>query len=191
MMDTDDADAVQHPFHAEALADLERVIRLIEAQTGLLSRWNGSLRVRDLTFRFSGQKHRSCGISIREDVLAMPPFRWPTMIHEGLHSVSVGMAVAGLTPDPWEEAIVEQTQRILRPAILGALGVEIAGDDLGARDDGHPYNADIRRLEILRQVLRREPRDFYLSLLASSPSQRTRIRIDAQRRLQSDGEPKS
>jgi hypothetical protein len=176
-----------HPLHVGAHADLKRVIGHIEAQTGLRTRWDGSLQVRDLVFRFSGQKHRSCGISIREDVLSVPAYRWSTMIHEGLHSVSGGFSGVGPPPDPWEEAIVEQSQRILRPAILIAIGIEIADDDLAARDEAHPYNPGIRRLEIVREVLRRDLRDFYLALLASSAYERTRIRIDAQRHLQSDG----
>lgn len=184
-------DSPQHSLHAEALADLSRVIQAIQSHTSLTSRWNGSLQVRGLDFGFSGQKHRSCAISIREDVLRLPANRWSTMIHEGLHSVSNGFVGAGFVADVWEEAVVEQAQRLLRPMILSDLGIAVPGDDLPARDELHPYNADIRRLEIVRRALGRDSRDFYLMLLAPSPPERVRFRIEAQRRLQSDGEIES
>jgi hypothetical protein len=109
------------------------------------------------------------------------------MIHEALHSVSGAFSGTG-PQDPWEEAIVEQMQRLLRPAILVGFEVQIATDALETRDIMHPYNPAIERLETLRRVLRRESSDFYLSLLAASAMERTRVRIDAQRRLLRDGE---
>ena len=180
----------RHPLHAEALADLRSVIGAVETHTGLTSRWNGSLRVRGLTFSFSGQKHRWCGISVHENVLLKPAQRWSTMLHEALHSVSAAFLSSGPL-DPWEEAIIEQTQRILRPTILAELGIRISDAELDARDVAHPYNADIDRLEVLRRVLRRETTEFYLSLLAASATERTRLRIDAQRRLLRDGQVQS
>ena len=183
----DDADTTSHPLHAEALADLRRIIDAVETHTGLTSRWNGSLQVRGLTFSFSGQKHRSCAISIHENVLLRPAQRWSTLLHEALHSVSAAFLSSGPL-DPWEEGIIEQTQRILRPTILAEFGIRIADDEIDARDSAHPYNADIDRLEVLRRVLHREMIEFYLSLLAASAAERTRLRIDAQRRLLRDGE---
>ena len=180
-------DDVAHPLYTEALADLRYVIAAVETSTGRKSRWSGSLRVRGLDFGFAGQKHRSCGISIHEDVLAVPAQRWSTMIHEGLHSVSGAFTAAG-PPDAWEEAIVEQMQRIIRPDVLAGLGIEIASDEIEARDLTHPYNGDIGRLEALRRVLGGDPRAFYLGLLVASPTERTRARIEAQRRLLRDGE---
>jgi hypothetical protein len=170
-----------HPLWARAQADLRNVVRHIEQITGVRSRWNGSLQVRGLEFGNSGQKHRSCEISVREDVLQYPEFRWSTMIHEGLHSVSGGFAETGVTPDIWEEAIVEQTQRIIRPMILSALGIEIPEDALAARDLSHPYNRDIRQLELVRLALHQNAFDFYLGLLTASITERTKIRIEAQR----------
>jgi len=176
-----------HPLHAEALADLSRVVEAVQSHTGLSSRWNGTLQVRGLDFSFSGQKHRSCAISIHEDVLSIPAQRWSTMIHESLHCVSGAFSSTGPS-DPWEEAIVEQAQRLLRRTILADFGIHIDADDLEARDIMHPYNPAIERLEMLRRVLSRDPVDFYLSLLAASAMERTRVRIDAQRRLVRDGE---
>lgn len=184
---THEPDDVRHPLYAEALADLQQVVELVETHTGRTSQWSGSLQVRGLEFGFAGQKHRSCGISIHEDVLVVPAQRWSTMIHEALHSVSGAFSASG-SPDSWEEAIVEQMQRIIRPAILADLGMQIAADEIEARDVIHPYNVDIGRLETLRRVLDREPKDFYMTLLAATSMERTRVRIEAQRRLLRDGE---
>jgi hypothetical protein len=175
-----------HRLHDEALADVRRVVRAVERHTGLTSRWNGSLRVRGLEFSFAGQKHRLCSISIHENVLLKPAQRWPTMIHEALHSVS-GAMLSGGPVDPWEEAIAEQTQRLLRPTILTELGIQVDADELDARDLAHAYNASIDRLDVLRRVLRRETAEFFLTLLAASATERTVVRIDAQRRLRQDG----
>jgi hypothetical protein len=60
--------------------------------------------------------------------------------------------------------------------------------EVEARDLTHPYNVDIGRLETLRRALHREQHDFYLALLVASPVDRTRVRIEAQRRLVRDGE---
>jgi len=168
-------------LHDETRMDLRRVVGMIETLTGLQSRWSGTLRVRDLDFAFSGQKHRSCEISIRRDVLASPAYRWATMIHEGLHSVSGAFTASQpeASSDQWEEAIVEQVQRLLRPTILGSLVVEVSADELAVRDGSHLYNQQIRRLETVRERLRQDALPFYLSLLAGSTRERARTFVDA------------
>ena len=173
----------------EAQADLRRVVRVIESLTHLRSCWSGVLNIRDLDFAFSGQKHRSCAISIRHDVLSMPAYRWSTMIHEGLHSVSGAFSSARPDPasDQWEEAIAEQTQRLLRPTILETLKVTVSPHELSVRDESHLYNQQIQRLETIRDLLGRDSLPFYLTLLAASTRERARILVDAMRGPQRGG----
>jgi hypothetical protein len=185
----DDANDADHPLLAEAHADLRRIVALVEEYTGLTSRWNGSLRIRGLDFGFSGQKHRSCAISIRQDVLTVPAYRWSTMIHEALHSVSGDFSSSRSDPSSyqWEEAIAEQTQRLLRPTILEILKVDVSLGDLSARDGSHLYNQQIRRLETIRDLLGRDSLPFYLPLLAASTRERARMLVDAMRGPQNGG----
>jgi hypothetical protein len=51
-----------------------------------------------------------------------------------------------------------------------------------ALDAGHRYNEYIRSLEIFRVAARREPTEFYLELLRSTPIERSRLLITTLRR---------
>jgi len=174
-------------LRAEAEADLSRIIDGIVALTGLPTRWRGIVVVRGPDFGPSGQKHGWCGISLREDVLAVPESRWTTMIHEGLHSVSAAFSSnrLDLTNSRWEEAIVEQTQRLLRNDVLEALQVELDEAALAALDDSHRYNEYIRALEVQRAGSGKGAREFYLQLLGLPPYERARILVTVTRALAS------
>lgn len=119
----DDPGVPDHPLRAQAEADLGQVIDAIVHEAGLPTSWRGVVVVRDVEFSFSGQKHGWCGISLREDVLMVPEWRWVSMIHEGLHTVSGAFSQARLDDlnRRWEEAIVEQMQRVLRARLLERL----------------------------------------------------------------------
>lgn len=99
-----------------------RLVLLVEEVTGLRSRWNGTVRIIDVATAaltsqtpFFAKKEWSCGITLVETTLNSER-RWRSLLHEALHSVSVG-----LTKDsydlfaPWEEAVVETLQRTYRP----------------------------------------------------------------------------
>lgn len=177
-------------LRSEAESDLSRVIAEIESLTGFASRWSGEVIVRGLEFGQAGQKHGWCGISIREDVLLVPEYRWTTMIHEGLHSVSAAFGPARLDPTNrrWEEAIVEQAQRLLRTDLLAALHIELDEDVLRARDGSHRYNEHIRALEAQRNAEGDEAREFYMRLLGSPPYDRARMLVAAWRAMASRAE---
>lgn len=181
----DEVDSTAHPLYRAAHADLSRLMPEIVRITGLPTQWTGRLVVRGLDFGPAGQKHGWCGISISQDVLAVPEYRWPTMIHEALHSVSAAFSPTRLDPtnSRWEEAIAEQTQRLLRPELLELLDVGLNGTVVSARDDAHPYNTYIQALETQRHAEGREARSFYLELLQLAPPGRVRRLIVALRAL--------
>lgn len=174
-----------HPLRAGAEADLARLIERIVDLTGLPTRWRGVVIVRGAEFGHAGQKHGWCGISLREDVLPVPELRWTTMIHEGLHSVSAAFSSGRLDPTNarWEEAIVEQTQRLLRTELLQAVELQLNEERLTILDNLHLYNRYIQALEVLRGTEGRSARDFYLELLASTAAGRARLIIAATRIL--------
>lgn len=182
-----------HPLRPAAEADLARLIPHIERLTALQSHWRGVVLVRDDTFRFAGQKHGWCGISLREDILVDAPRRWRTMIHVGLHSVSGAFSPGRLDPMSrrWEEAIVEQLQRLLRQRVLRAVGVEMDDEVFFRVDSEHIYNASIRALEAHRQRQGAEIEAFYLDLLRVDVARRAGIVVAATRalRVQREQEP--
>jgi hypothetical protein len=172
-----------HPLRAQAEADLSRVIQEIVSLTGLPARWNGSVAVRGMDFAHSGQKHSLCLITLREDTLTSWEQRWTTMIHEGLHSVSGTFSAKRLDPtqNRWEEGVAEQVQRLIRDDVLQTLGVSLDAEVIRGLDARHRYNQHIRSLEIYRVAARRQPRDFYLELLRSTPIERSRLLVTALR----------
>src|SRR4051812_33461011 len=100
-----DDEAAAHPLQAEVTANVQQIVATVTALTRLESRWNGTVQIRGMDFGHAGQKHRSCEISLRQNVLGTPAYRWSTMIHEVLHSLSGGFTElrSDAATDQWEE----------------------------------------------------------------------------------------
>ena len=153
-------------LEAQVRAELEQIMPIVSALTELPARWSG--RVELVTGAdFKGKKRFSCDIWIAAD-LAEQDDRWTTLIHEALHAVS-----AGYTPleyeslRGWEEGVVEQMQRLLRPDIFSKLGVTVPAKTLLRLDDEHPYNGYIYALEQVRAILIASKVQFYQKLLST------------------------
>lgn len=132
--------------------------------TGLTSNWNGEILLVPGA-DFKGKKRFSCGIEIHVD-LAEQEARWSTLLHEVLHSLSVGYVASAYWQSPgWEEGVIEQLQRLYRSAVLDALEISVDADVFLILDAKHRYNGYIAALEALRTFVAAEPFDFYLSLL--------------------------
>lgn len=156
-------------LQAQIKDELRRILAVVEELTGLSSRWKGTVEiVPDADFK--GKKRFSCGIEVQW-ALAEQDLRWATLIHESLHCVSAGynrddyQAFRG-----WEEGVVEQLQRLLRPEILARLGVRLDERLFADNEIKHYYNPFIEALESLRQALNLPdtPADktvFYIELL--------------------------
>ena len=106
---------------------MRQIIAFVEEATGLPSRWNGGLliledgtdeaRTAQMLARvpYLAKKERSCSITVVESIL-QDDQRWRTLLHEGLHSVSVGLMRDSYDRfAPWEEAVAESLQRLYRP----------------------------------------------------------------------------
>ena len=117
--------------------EVRQIVAFVEEQTGLTSRWNGGLlvltdgtgeaRTAQMLARvpYLAKKEWSCAITVVESVL-QDDQRWRTLLHEALHSVSVGLT----EPDYqrfrlWEEAVVESLQRLYRPLLFQQLGLGV------------------------------------------------------------------
>lgn len=132
--------------------------------TGLRTNWNG---VVDLVpdAHFKGKKPFSCAILLAAD-LASQNVRWRTLIHECLHAFSAGYNPLDFENYPgWEEGVVEQLQRLLRPTLLLEMGLDIDSSVFEEVERTHLYNRYILALESVRLVLERDTMDFYLGLL--------------------------
>ncbi len=158
-------------LEAQITDEVEQILAIVTRMTGLPSHWNGTLELVPEA-DFFGKKRFGCDIQIQA-TLATQPVRWATLIHEALHAVSVGY----LREDyqqfrGWEEGVVEQLQRILRPHVLSTLGIPIPEEVFQAKEASHRYNVYIQALEEIRSALEAEyiviePQQFYINLLAT------------------------
>jgi len=146
--------------------EVAAIIALLREMTGLPSRWNGRIELVQ-GVNYKGLKSFTCAIKINT-ILAGQDLRWRTLIHEGLHSVSSGLT----QPDyqqfrGWEEGVVEQLQRLLRPSILANLNIAVPEEVFTQDEDKHRFNVYIDALETLRGAVgEKDAGGFYLWLLA-------------------------
>ncbi|MBV9849091.1 MAG: hypothetical protein JO250_05315 [Armatimonadetes bacterium] len=145
--------------------ELQQIRQVLEEQIGRPSRWSGILEITsDPAVR--GAKPFRCDIVLNES-LAGQDVRWRTLIHEMLHTFSAGYNRTDFDQFPgWEEGVVEQCQRLLRPSLLAALGVRVDEAVFQEVEATHLYNKYIDALEQIRAHLSMEAEAFYLGLLA-------------------------
>jgi hypothetical protein len=149
--------------------ELERLAPFLTEFTGLPSRWNGQVELGQEEW-FRGKKLFSCGIVIQAKLVTQET-RWRTLIHESLHSRSAGYNSADYNALlGWEEGVVEQTQRLLRPEVLARAGVQVEEAVFRQVEADHVYNRYIDALEDLRRSLsitEEQQTRFYTDLLAT------------------------
>ena len=167
---------------AQVRAELEQIMPLLSAYTGLPTRWSGVVElVPDAGFL--GQKRFSCDVLLRQP-LAESPERWRTLIHEGLHAHFAGYFRAAFLGFPgWEEGVVERLQRIYRPNIHSNLGVDVSEEVFVQAEANHAHNAYIAALENLRSMLAASEVQFYQELLATPIAERPLSVLRSIRRL--------
>lgn len=72
----------------------------------------------------------------------------------------------------WEEAVIEQTQRKIRPDVLARLDIEAPEAVFLPHEAIWPYNNYIEAIETLRQAAGMALKPFYLGLLRTPLAQR-------------------
>ena len=165
--------------------ELIAIVDVLSGLTGLTSRWSGEVELSQDARAF-GRKPFSCRIVLSES-LADQPVRWRTLIHEALHSFSAGYNMTDYQAFlGWEEGVVEQCQRLLRPTVLKRLGLQINDSVFVAVEASYSFNKYIGAIERLRGALHREDElEFYLDLLATQIKQRHNLLFGAGNRLPS------
>ena len=144
---------------------------------GRPSRWSGRAELTDSPY-IRGAKPFRCDIVINLE-LSRQDERWRTLIHEMLHTFSAGYQPLDYAAfRGWEEGVVEQLQRLLRPSILTTLGLEIEESLFADIDQNHDYTEYIDALETIRETLETEATAFYASLLAVPIRDRRRSVFD-------------
>ena len=153
------------------LADMRTIQYHVEQATGLLSRWNGTVdftsevNIDDLPV-FIARKEWNCGITLHLTVLDNPGLLG-TLIHEMLHSVSVGMTPSSFAKYAgFEEGVIEWFTRQLGPQIAS---ITNAGTPFTQRTAFGPY---VEALEHLRAMTMQNDQNFYLQLLQTPLSER-------------------
>ncbi len=143
-----------------------QIITVVEEFTGLPSRWNGGLliladasgeaRAVGVLSRapYLAKKEWNCGITVLESVL-QNDLRWRTLLHEALHSVSVGLTEPNYQRlRLWEEGVVESLQRLYRPRVFARLGLKVSENRFAAQEATWHYN---RALEALGRIAAERP----------------------------------
>ena len=172
-------------LEAQVRDELSAITVFLEERLGRRSRWNGEVELSDEAAAF-GKARWSGGIIINR-ALARSELRWRTEIHELLHTFSPGLVISDYLSLPgWEEGVVEQLQRLLRPSILARLAVSVPEDVFAPVEAGHEYNRYITALEKLRVVLNTPYEAFYQELLATPLKDRPNATIQQGRRLPTD-----
>ncbi len=147
--------------------EISAVVDALSELTGLSSRWNGDVELSQDT-RIFGRKPFSCRIVLNQQ-LANNPIRWRTLIHEALHSFSAGYNSQDYQLwRGWEEGVVEQLQRLLRPSILDRLNIRIDEAIFQEAEVDYVFNRYIETLEHLREAIGTTSlQTFYITLLST------------------------
>ena len=173
------------------IEEVRQIVAAVEEFTGLPSRWNGGLLIladasgearaaEMLTpLPYFAKKEWSCGITILESVL-QDDQRWRTLLHEALHSVSVGLTEPRYHQyAPWEEGIVESLQRYYRPFLLENLGIDVLESQFALRETTWRYNSAIAALTRIGAERPEVPlRDFLELLLRTSLPDRPAVAFE-------------
>ena len=145
-------------------ADTRSIVTEVERLTGLNSNWSGNLVLgTELNAlgrpRYMGMKAWGCDIVLHQS-LSLFADRHSTLIHEALHSVSVGLNELDYRAyKGYEEGVVEQCTRLLRIQI-------IANTSLPAQTHARTsYTIEVGLLETLRLQTHKTDTAFYLELL--------------------------
>ena len=156
--------------------ETRRLVVLVEEITGLRSRWNGTVRIIDtataaLTSQtpFLAKKEWSCGMTVVDTTLNSEG-RWRSLLHEALHSVSVGLT----EPDyrrfrGWEEAVVETLQRMYRPEVFRRLGLNILETRFLTIEENWRYNRAVDALAAIAAERPEVPLRGFLEELLRMP----------------------
>lgn len=159
---------------AQIRDELARIVPIVSELTGLPSNWSGRVELVD-DARFRGRKPFGCDIELRTS-LARQDARWRTLIHETLHTVSVGFNRADFQANVgWEEGVVEQLQRLLRQDVLARLSIKVAETAFAPSEDMLRLNNYIDALERIRQTLAiADQKRYYIDLLSVAVRDRQR-----------------
>ena len=146
--------------------ELRSIEHILTEIIGRPSRWSGRVELTNDPQVF-GKKPFGCDIIVNESLLGRD-VRWRTLIHEMLHSYSAGYNRQDYDEARgWEEGVVEQLQRLLRPQILTRLFVVVNEGVFQSVEASHDYNRYVAALERLREALGHDEQAFYLRLLAT------------------------
>ncbi len=153
--------------------ELEQITGALENVIGRRSRWSGVVNIEEFV-NFSGAKRYDCSISILDKVAEYPLLRRRTLVHEAIHAFSPRYTRTEYdTLIGWEEAVVEQLQRLLRLEVFTRTGIVVDEAELLIGDRQHVYNRYIAVMEDLRDRLGLPAREFYLQLLEVELSARS------------------
>lgn len=158
------------PVEKRMRAELERLagqlVKIVERETGLKSRWASTVYVTDVLDFTIGVKRWDCGVEIGLGALRNKELAVKTLLHELIHSVSVGLNPdAYRTLTGYEEGPVEGLARVIYDeTVRGELGL--------GPGDSTAYERYIQLLAAAAKTGKIDLRELYLKLLRTPLSDR-------------------
>ena len=148
------------------IEEVRRVVTFVEETTGLPSRWNGGLLIlADSTdeawsaqvmprVSYRAKKEWSCSITVMESIV-QDDQRWRTLLHECLHSVSIGLTEPSYQRlRLWEEPVVESLQRLYRPLLFRHLSLVVDERQFQPPETTWLYN---QAIDALKRIATQRP----------------------------------
>lgn len=177
-----DPDPRGTPGRLRLTADTNRVVRFVETETGLSSRWTGQVSISNAVDAqgqplFSARKLMQCPIEYHQIILGAAEFYWAAL-EEALHSCSVmphSPTVLRLNHENMEEGVVSSCIELLKRKYSNLF----ANDALPMASvppipSFRPYLPQMQALGTLRQRTGLSPDAFYFPLLATPLDDRER-----------------
>ena len=165
------------PSLARLEMDTRQIVRLVERESGLASRWKGIVRVETRPgVEWLGRKESACPIAFHREVIGDVEMYY-VALEEALHSVSVILPATREEAERLrsvEEAVVGACLELLKPDLRRLFRFDPLRKVPLLPDTQRPrrYDSHMRALGLLRQRAGMEPHPFYWALLATPLTQR-------------------
>lgn len=162
------------PVYAAWLDRLEQVAGLLrvmgfDVHAESVAGWFGDLEFTDEPSFYAAYHRGQQTILINpKNITPGDPRSFHIVVHEMLHAYSVKQRGYSMSAIGFEEGVVEQVARMLRPELAKQLGIEPESEELRRWLERHPYNRYVQYLEEMRKLTGRTPEEFYFALLRRS-----------------------
>lgn len=152
----------------------DRIAAWLENQLGMISRWSGDISIDAADSKYAGVKRWNCWIGLNVEYADRITYRFPTLIHEMVHSISKDLTPAGYVANKgWEEGLIELTARVHRKELMARQFPELALDEAVFAAQDYAYQIWVEDIQAIAKELKRPIKAFIKELLAMPVQERS------------------